>query len=158
MHGDDDRGGAADGATDPRRRGGRRAAGTACCPAAACVVVRSSSPARSAPLVRTPVRAHPHLRPGAGDPGARTRPAGSRPTPPECSGLGAVATATAPPHHSSGVAPRGGAPTPAVTMPDHAHAPSLPSGAVGQPAKIEQTGTLGLTVGRGDLSADHARA
>ena len=31
-------------------------------------------------------------------------------------------------------------------------APTLPSGAVGQSAKIEQTGSLGLTVGRGDLS------
>ncbi len=29
--------------------------------------------------------------------------------------------------------------------------PTLPSGAVGQPAKIEQTGSLSLTVGRGDL-------
>ena len=31
-------------------------------------------------------------------------------------------------------------------------APTLPSGAVGQSAKIEQTGSLGLTVGRGNLS------
>ena len=37
----------------------------------------------------------------------------------------------------------------AVTTPT---APSLPGGAVGQPAKIEQTGTLGLAVGRGDLT------
>ncbi len=37
----------------------------------------------------------------------------------------------------------------AVTTPT---APSLPGGAVGQPAKIEQTGTLGLAVGRGALS------
>jgi hypothetical protein len=38
--------------------------------------------------------------------------------------------------------------TPAVTTPT---SPGLPQGAVGQSAKIEQTGTLGLTVGRGDL-------
>jgi hypothetical protein len=37
----------------------------------------------------------------------------------------------------------------AVTTPT---APSLPGGAVGQPPRIEQTGTLGLTVGRGDLA------
>jgi hypothetical protein len=30
-------------------------------------------------------------------------------------------------------------------------APTLPNGAVGQPARIEQTGSLSLTVGRGDL-------
>jgi Domain of unknown function (DUF4349) len=38
---------------------------------------------------------------------------------------------------------------PAVTTPTTA--PPLPSGAVGQPAKIEQTGSLGLKVRRGDL-------
>jgi len=38
---------------------------------------------------------------------------------------------------------------PAVTTPT---APSLPGDAVGQPAKIEQTGTLGLAVGRGALT------
>ncbi len=37
----------------------------------------------------------------------------------------------------------------AVTTPT---APSLPGGAVGQPAKIEQTGSLGLAVGRGALT------
>ena len=34
-----------------------------------------------------------------------------------------------------------------------AELPALPQGAVGQSAKIEQTGTLGLSVGRGDLAA-----
>ncbi len=38
---------------------------------------------------------------------------------------------------------------PAVTVPTTP--PSLPSGAVGQPAKIEQTGTLGLTVRHDDV-------
>jgi hypothetical protein len=36
-------------------------------------------------------------------------------------------------------------------------APSLPAGAVGQPAKIEQTGTLGLTVGRNGLGRTMTR-
>jgi hypothetical protein len=38
---------------------------------------------------------------------------------------------------------------PAVTVPTTA--PALPSGAVGQPPKIEQTGSLGLTVRHGEL-------
>ncbi len=44
--------------------------------------------------------------------------------------------------------------TPTVTTPT---APSLPSGSVGQSAKIEQTGTLGLSVGRGDLGPTMTR-
>jgi hypothetical protein len=44
-----------------------------------------------------------------------------------------------------------------VTTPTAPTAPSLPSGAVGQPAKIEQTGTLGLTVGRNDLGPTMTR-
>ena len=50
----------------------------------------------------------------------------------------------------------GATPTPnsvrAGTAEHGADAPSLPKGAVGQSAKIEQTGTLGLAVGRGDLA------
>ena len=49
---------------------------------------------------------------------------------------------------SSGTA-QGAAGGPAVTTPT---APALPGDAVGQPAKIEQTGTLGLAVGRGALT------
>jgi len=56
----------------------------------------------------------------------------------------------------SNVAP-GKAPTPAVTTPTAPAVPSLPSGAVGQPARIEQTGTLGLAVGRNDLGPTMAR-
>jgi hypothetical protein len=44
-----------------------------------------------------------------------------------------------------------------VTTPTAPVAPSLPSGAVGQPAKIEQTGTLGLSVGRNDLGPTMTR-
>jgi hypothetical protein len=51
----------------------------------------------------------------------------------------------------------GKAPTPAVTTPTAPTAPSLPSGAVGQPAKIEQTGTLGLSVGRNELGPTMTR-
>jgi hypothetical protein len=46
--------------------------------------------------------------------------------------------------------------TPAVTTPTPT-SPSLPSGAVGQPSKIEQTGALGLSVGRGDLDRTMTR-
>ncbi|HEY1651172.1 MAG TPA: DUF4349 domain-containing protein [Acidimicrobiales bacterium] len=42
----------------------------------------------------------------------------------------------------------GGAPSGSATT-NAPNTPALPSGSVGQPAKIEQTGTLGLTVGRG---------
>jgi hypothetical protein len=48
-------------------------------------------------------------------------------------------------------------PTPAVTTPTASTAPSLPSGAVGQAAKIEQTGTLSLAVGRNDLGPTMTR-
>jgi hypothetical protein len=44
-----------------------------------------------------------------------------------------------------------------VTSPATPTAPALPSGAVGQPAKIEQTGTLGLSVGRNDLGPTMTR-
>ena len=44
-----------------------------------------------------------------------------------------------------------GASTPAATVPTSPTAPSLPSGAVGQSSKIEQTGSLGLTVRKGAL-------
>jgi len=56
------------------------------------------------------------------------------------------ANVPAPSAASKGAAASGGT---AVTTPT---APSLPGDAVGQPAKIEQTGTLGLAVGRGALT------
>jgi hypothetical protein len=56
----------------------------------------------------------------------------------------------------SNVAP-GKPPTPEVTTPTAPVIPSLPSGAIGQPAKIEQTGTLGLSVGRSDLGPTMTR-
>ncbi len=82
---------------------------------------------------------------------------------------GAATTTSAPPNAVAGagapktgaVAPSSGlqhaASTPAVTTPTTPSSPSLPSGAVGQPAKIEQTGTLGLSVGRGDLGRTMTR-
>ncbi len=87
--------------------------------------------------------------------------------PPSRVGTAAVPTTTVPPRFSSnGSATSGGtasspgattqhaglaAPAPATT-PNSPVTPTLPSGAVGQSARIEQTGTLGLTVGRGDLN------
>ncbi len=63
------------------------------------------------------------------------------------------AAAPSPSNASGGVA-SGTAGGPAVTTPS---APSLPNDAVNQPAKIEQTGTLGLSVGRGDLGRTMTR-
>jgi hypothetical protein len=84
----------------------------------------------------------------------------SRPTPahtpitattvPEFSAAGATAGpgggAAAPYSANSNAQQRLAAPSGAT------QSPALPKGVVGQPAKIEQTGTLGLSVGRGDLS------
>jgi Domain of unknown function (DUF4349) len=50
-----------------------------------------------------------------------------------------------------------GAGTSAVTVPTSPTAPSLPSGAVGQSSKIEQTGSLGLTVRKGALGRTMTR-
>ncbi|HXN62510.1 MAG TPA: DUF4349 domain-containing protein [Acidimicrobiales bacterium] len=50
-----------------------------------------------------------------------------------------------------------GASTPAATVPTSPTAPSLPSGAVGQSSKIEQTGSLGLTVRKGALGRTMTR-
>jgi hypothetical protein len=102
--------------------------------AVAAVVRSPSSPTATSglpPIARSPLHsvASTTVPPGPGAPGS-TQFNANAPAP------------------SSGVAVPGGASTPAVTTPT---APALPSGAVGQPAKIEQTGTLGLTVGRGDL-------
>ena len=58
---------------------------------------------------------------------------------------------------SSGPAGSGTASTPSITTPSVPTTPSLPSGAVGQSARIEQTGTLGLTVGRDRLDPTMTR-
>jgi hypothetical protein len=50
-----------------------------------------------------------------------------------------------------------GASTPAATVPTSPTAPSLPSGAVGQSSKIEQTGSLGLTVRKDALGRTMTR-
>ncbi len=60
---------------------------------------------------------------------------------------GSAQKATAPAFGSTGSSSGAAVPAPVSTP----TAPSLPSGAVGQPAKIEQTGSLGLNVGRGSL-------
>ncbi len=62
-------------------------------------------------------------------------------------------TTTAPPSSGVGGSGQGTASTPSITTPSVPTTPSLPGDAVGQSAKIEQTGTLGLTVGRGRLDA-----
>jgi len=58
---------------------------------------------------------------------------------------------SATPSSGTAGATQGTASTPSITTPSVPTTPSLPGGAVGQSAKIEQTGTLGLTVGRGRL-------
>jgi len=106
-------------------------------------------------------------RPGGGGRRAGAQPRAPEPvlepTAAERRRLGRVpTTTTVPPGFSSqhanaaepnaplryGTAP-GATSGPAVTTPTTA--PPLPSDAVGQPAKIEQTGSLGLTVRHGDL-------
>ncbi len=64
---------------------------------------------------------------------------------------GASATSggyAAAPFSANSKALQGAAGTPAAAQ----NSPALPKGAVGQSAKVEQTGTLGLSVGRGDLT------
>ncbi len=92
------------------------------------------------------------LRPGNGK-GANAGTGGGR------SGAGGPATTTVPPHAPAVSGPAFGA---AGATPDYKlnqgtntqnqGAPALPQGAVGQSAKIEQTGTLDLTVKKGDLA------
>jgi hypothetical protein len=65
--------------------------------------------------------------------------------------------AAAPYATSNGSNAQLGAGTPAVTVPTSPTAPSLPSGAVGQSSKIEQTGSLGLSVRKGALGRTMTR-
>jgi Domain of unknown function (DUF4349) len=105
-------------------------------------------------LVRSPVRptasagpVHPTVsRP------ARAAPASTTTTTPALSARGLPQASAAAPFSANGSsgASKGVQHDTAPTTP--ANAPGLPSGAVGQSAKIEQTGSLGLTVARHKLS------
>ncbi len=64
---------------------------------------------------------------------------------------------TAPPASGTAGSTQGTASTPSITPPSVPTTPSLPAGAVGQSAKIEQTGTLGLIVGRDRLGPTMTR-
>jgi Domain of unknown function (DUF4349) len=120
---------------------------------AACVVVLLALAGAVGALVRSPARpavtaapatAHAPVKAPVHAPSTKT-------TTPAFSSSGLSAQA-------SGAAPLGAARTAtngsaAPTSPSPPQTtPSLPSGAVGQPAKIEQTGSLTLTVGRGKLN------
>ncbi|HUC37240.1 MAG TPA: DUF4349 domain-containing protein [Acidimicrobiales bacterium] len=64
---------------------------------------------------------------------------------------GAVSGGSAAPGSAGGVGASGGpAPAPGSSSPP-ATAPSLPTGAVGQSSKVEETGSLDLTIGKGRL-------
>jgi hypothetical protein len=119
--------------------------------AAACLVVVLVVAGTIGALVRSPSR--PTLTSSLPRPGLAA-PAPATTTPPAPGA--AVAGGTS---KDKSLSPSGGAlhaaSTPSVTTPTTP--PSLPSGAVGQPAKIEQTGTLGLMVGRGDLGRTMTR-
>jgi hypothetical protein len=104
-------------------------------------------------LVRSPAHptasagpAHPTLTPPA-----RSAPASTTTTTPAFSASGSPPASAAPPlsANTSSGASKG---VQHDTAPTPANAPGLPNGAVGQSAKIEQTGSLGLTVARGKLS------
>jgi hypothetical protein len=76
-----------------------------------------------------------------------------------------VTTTTLPASHAPGAnssgapsnATSGSAGTPAGARSSTPNQPALPSGAVGQSTKIEQTGSLNLTVSRGDVARTMAR-
>ncbi len=137
---------------DPLRRQGRvrRMTGIAgrhrvLSVAASIVVVLVLAGAVGA-LVRSPARSNLSSSP----PRPIVAPPGRAPTttvPPGFSSQHATAAAPNAPFNAGTAS--GATSGPAVTTPTTA--PPLPSGAVGQPAKIEQTGSLGLTVRRGDL-------
>jgi len=98
----------------------------------------------SGPTVTSGLARLPH-RPATPSPGATTtipRGIGS-------AGGGTTFKSAAPGAFGLSNGAQGSAASPQVTTPT---APTLPPGAVGQSAKIEQTGTLGLAVGRGRLA------
>jgi hypothetical protein len=133
------------------RRAGAAAAHHRALSVAACVVLLLAAVAIGAALVRStpatkttsslrPVRSAPH---GAGSPTTTSLP-------PTFSTD--HAPAAAPENQSAGTA-KSAAGQPSLTVPSTTVPATLPTGAVGQSAKIEQTGTLGLTVRRGALSS-----
>ena len=115
--------------------------------AAACIVVALVVAGTVGALVRTPPR--PTLTSGlprVAHAGPLVPAGGVTTTVPQ--GLAAPGGTQFKTNTPSSNATNGGPSAPAVTTPT---APSLPD-AVGQSAKIQQTGTLGLGVGRGDLA------
>ena len=88
------------------------------------------------PRVKAPAPRRPRPRPPPGPAASRWRPAAR--SPPRPSGAARLGTRARPTRSRRQL-----------------RTPSLPSGAVGQSARIEQTGTLGLTVGRGRLEPDY---
>ncbi len=103
---------------------------------AACVVVALVIAAGASALVRAPSR--PTLTSGLPRTGSATP-------------LHEPTTTTLPRHPGVAAPQFKAAAPPSITAPTVPTTPSLPGGSVGQSAKIEQTGTLGLTVRRGRL-------
>jgi len=117
--------------------------------AAACIVVALGVAGAVGALVRSP--SGPTLTSGLPRTGLLAPAGGPATTVPPGA---ASSPGAASPLPSSG-SQHAAVSTPAVTTP--ATVPPLPGGAVGQPSKIEQTGTLGLSVGRGDLGRTMTR-
>jgi hypothetical protein len=113
---------------------------------AACIVVVLVLAGAIGAVVRSP--AHPTMT--ASPPHVSASPPSTTTTAPGLTSRGGTPQAThaAPPGSAFGIAP-GSANT---TAPQN-----LPKGAVGQPAKIQQTGSLTLTVGRGKLGGTITR-
>lgn len=110
-------------------------------------VVRSTSPSptlnSSLPTAHASVHGRAPANPSTGAAGSAAGPALA----PAFSAQGGVSAGKA--QSTNGA--------PAQTVPSTTAPPSLPSGAVGRPAKIEQTGTLGLTVGHNDVDRTMTR-
>jgi len=154
--GDGDAQGDGDGLPDPAERGRVRrvvvlAGRHRLLSAAACIVLVLAVAGTVVGIGRAPsgptlTSAQPRVHAGT------LVPAGAAsttvPVPHGLAAPGTTQSKAAAPAFGTGSSARVSAPGPAVTTPT---APSLPSGAVGQSAKIEQTGSLGLTVGRGSL-------
>ncbi len=117
--------------------------------AAACVVVALVVAGTVGALVRSP--SGPTLTSGLSRTGVLAPPGPATTTVPQGA---ASSPGAASPLPSTG-SQHAGVSTPAVTTPSTV--PPLPGGAVGQPSKIEQTGTLGLSVGQGDLGRTMTR-
>jgi len=120
--------------------------------AAACIVVALVVAGTVGALVRSP--SGPTLTSSLPRTGLVAPVSGATTTVPQGSAVAGGTSRAAAPLPSNGA--QHAASTPAVTTPTPT-SPSLPSGAVGQPSKIEQTGALGLSVGRGDLDRTMTR-